>query len=704
MLESALDAGPDERLPVWWGPRWVLGTVLAVALLLTALTAWFLAYERQERRALALHNAALHARLLTDLVDRGFDTVQVTLRSVAEGLDPSGVWEGDSQRLTQAVRSLSFLRSLHVVDGDGRVLASSNEALLGQRIDASALGPAPTAGRWRVPAVLAGRDLLDARPLNAEPARRLVVPVVMALAPAEVPAGGRGNGTRLVAVVNPDHFATQFELLLKETQLSAALMQIDLRVLASTEALALPLGLVPPSPQALHSALLTKPYDQRLAQGLTGRASVFAHRSSRLAPWVVAVETPLAAVDAAFHTLATQTLAAWLVGMGLLGAVAGFGLHSLRAFERQRLARLAARRDLQRQHVLTANLIAASATALYAKDAQGRLLMANQAWGQLAGGDAMRGQPLPASAWLADPSSPDRPDADLLARGGLETFEVRLDTPAGARDMLVSKAAVRDEQGEVVALVGSLTDVSALREAERRSREAAVAAQQANAAKTAFVANMSHELRTPLQSILGFSEIGLKRCGDIGPAHTYFQRVNDAGQHMLTLVEDLLTLAKPELQDLPLTLVDLGLAPLVAEVLEQLAVQAQRKGIHLQADLPDASPRARVERRGFQQVVRNLVANALRFAPEGSVVEVALRADGPCCRLTVSDRGPGIPADELEAVFAPFVQSSSTQTQAGGTGLGLAICRRFVVAFGGQVWAESRSGGGVVFVVSLPRL
>lgn len=693
---------PDDEPAAWLAPRWIVGVALSVAVLLTAAAMWFAFYEREEQRSQSVRRAALYARVLTDQVDRSFDTVQVTLRTLADSVTQSDLDDNVTQRMTQALRSVSFLRSLHVIDQDGRVLASTNPALKGWTLPQALLGEAPGAGRWRLPGVLAGRDLKDAQQVGAEVPKRLVVPVVLAVQSAD---DGR-TVLRWVGVVNPDHFSTHFDLLLKDTGLRAALLQLDLRVVAASEQMPVPVGLQPLQAAALAEAWRAKAFDQRMGVGVSGEESALAYRNSRLAPWLVAVEEPLQQTDEAFRTLAAETLAAWLLALGVVLVVTRLALNSARSHERQQLARAAARRELARQHVLTANLIDASATALYAKDGQGRLLMANQAWGRMAGCDRapLIGQLLPDSLQWADPASPDCPDHTLQAQGDVVTFEVQLASPIGPRDMLVSKVAVKDEAGEAVALVGSLTDISVYREAERRSLEAAEAARQANDAKSEFVANISHELRTPLQSILGFSEIGMVRCTDSPAAQGYFKRVHDAGKHMLSLVEDLLDLAKPELHAELMSLEVHVLGALVGEVLDELSAQASAKTIRIAQHGLAQVLASNVEKRGFQQVVRNLLANAIRFAPEGSQIDVALVESTPGqLRLSVSDRGPGIPAAELEAVFAPFVQSSLTKTQAGGTGLGLAICRRLVQAFGGRVWAEARLGGGAVFMVELPR-
>lgn len=695
-------AGDDDELATWLAPRWIVGVGLAVALAVTVFALWFLQYEREEQRHQAIQRTALYARVLSDQVDRSFDAVQVTLRTLADSLDSNESAQNATQRLNQALMGVSFLRSLHVVDADGLVLASTNPSVQGWTVPKGLLGSAPAVGRWRVAGLLAGRDLKDAQPVGQALPKRMVLPVVFAMRGNE----GEEAGPLLVALINPDHFATHFDLLLKDTGLRAALLQLDLRLIAASEAMAVPMGALPDDAAGLEAYFKSKAFDQGVGPGLSGVSSVRAHRNARQAPWIVAVEEPLSQAEGAFRTLVVEVLGAWLLALFVVAGGGLVALKSAKAHRAQTAARAAARRELARQHLLTANLIDASATALYAKDAKGRLLMANQAWGRLVSADPAQwiGQPLPPPLRWADPASPQASDEALQDQGALVTFEVVLPSATGPRDMLVSKVAVRDELGGTLAVVGSLTDVSVYREAERRSREAAEAARQANDAKSEFVANISHELRTPLQSILGFSEIGQVRCTDSPTAQGYFRRVHDAGKHMLSLVEDLLDLAKPEISAASMDLEPLPLGTLTAEVLEELSAQAHHKNIKLVQHGLTGTSLARVERRGFQQVVRNLVANAVRFAPEGSAVDVALQElDGPLLRLTVGDRGPGVPPAELEAIFAPFVQSSVTKTQAGGTGLGLAICRRLMQAFGGRVWAETRPGGGALFVVELAR-
>jgi signal transduction histidine kinase len=141
----------------------------------------------------------------------------------------------------------------------------------------------------------------------------------------------------------------------------------------------------------------------------------------------------------------------------------------------------------------------------------------------------------------------------------------------------------------------------------------------------------------------------------------------------------------------------------VREVLRELEPLAAKRGVVLVEHLSEAPMTAKLDPLRFQQVVRNVVANAIRFSPDGGQVDIGADVtDAGEWRLGIADRGPGIPEDELEGVFEAFVQSSRTKDGSGGTGLGLAISRTIMHAHGGRITARNREGGGSVFEIVLP--
>lgn len=230
----------------------------------------------------------------------------------------------------------------------------------------------------------------------------------------------------------------------------------------------------------------------------------------------------------------------------------------------------------------------------------------------------------------------------------------------------------------------------------RSSREAA-------RTKEEFIANISHELRTPLQSILGFSELGLMRTQEQPKVSEMFNDIHTSGQRMLTLVNDLLDISKIDsaFSEADFTRVDAR--QLVDEVEKELAPLLSARSVKLFKCMPDAPVMMLADAIRIHQVLRNVVANALKFSQAGQKIIVGLEMlSSDSLRFYVQDEGCGIPQKELEHIFEPFVQSSLTKDGSGGTGLGLAICRRIVHAHGGKIHAENIPAGGAIFYIELP--
>jgi signal transduction histidine kinase len=299
-------------------------------------------------------------------------------------------------------------------------------------------------------------------------------------------------------------------------------------------------------------------------------------------------------------------------------------------------------------------------------------------------------------------------DARVYATREAVRYDARVPHADGSmRDVVIEKRALPDTQagtGQSGGILAVIVDVTEFRAAERATREARDAAEEASRAKSEFVANISHELRTPLQSIIGFSELGLRRAGEQARLAAMFDDIHNSGQRMLALVNDLLDVARIESSVGTIHLERGDLRAAVREVMRELEPLAAQRQITLDdTALPQAPMSARLDPLRFQQVVRNVLANALRFSPAGAGIEIAGEATAAGeWRLTVADRGPGIPEAELERIFEAFVQSSRTKDGSGGTGLGLAICRTIMQAHGGHIAAANREGGGSVFEIVLP--
>jgi PAS domain S-box-containing protein len=369
-------------------------------------------------------------------------------------------------------------------------------------------------------------------------------------------------------------------------------------------------------------------------------------------------------------------------------------------------AQRATQEALQAQLAFTESLIDNNPLPVSVLDTQGRYLLVNRAWEDFTGqrrGVVMGLTPrdiLPASE-VAVHAAHDRA---LLEHGQTQRYEVRRTRPDGTvRDLLVSKSLLRDAAGDPSRIVVSLMDITDIREAERVTDHAREVAEKASIAKSEFMANVSHELRTPLQSIIGFSELGRRRAREQDKLAEMFGDIHRAGQRMLSLVNDLLDLARAESAGLAMNFEFHDVRGLVREVVRELRPQAEARPLTVPLSLPAQPLIAGVDPLRFQQVIRNVLANAIRFSPPGEAVELnaSARDDGMVV-LEVSDRGPGIPPDELERIFDAFVQSSRTKDGSGGTGLGLAISRRIMAAHGGSVSAALREGGGSVFRIAVP--
>jgi signal transduction histidine kinase len=238
------------------------------------------------------------------------------------------------------------------------------------------------------------------------------------------------------------------------------------------------------------------------------------------------------------------------------------------------------------------------------------------------------------------------------------------------------------------------------REIEQKSRQLEVASQH----KSEFLANMSHELRTPLNAVIGFSEVLSERMfGDLNEKQDeYLKDIHASGQHLLSLINDILDLSKIEAGKMELELSDFDLPMAIDNALMLVRERAGRRSIALQRTVDEHLGQVQADERKIRQVLLNLLSNAIKFTPEGGRIEVSGKPVDGLVEVSVSDTGVGIAPEDQEAVFEEFRQVGTADKKVEGTGLGLTLCRKLVELHGGKIWVKSQVGQGSTFTFTVP--
>jgi PAS domain S-box-containing protein len=776
--------------------------------------------------------AALLARVLQDQTNKTFETGEVALASLANNpviLSADSPGAAREAALAQVVGQLPVLRSMALLDGKGRILASTQAGEAGLQIELHKLLPdrasAPVPGKVQLGRLVTGRSLssLAAAP-HATPRGVRYLPQILAFK--------RDNGAPavLVALINPDALANFYQSTLESLSYEAMLLSYDGQTLASTNA-----GTGVQATAVLQTPLFRQwlphsEFGSYVGAGMLGSHEVVSFRTVRNWPLLLVVEEPYSEVVARWRDKAFAFFVAGLALLALVLGLSGSVLKTRRVQKSSQQSMEKAQARLARSEHEMAVLMRSVQELIFRTDIQGRLTFVNARWEQWTGQPSVEalGQPLegiareacrPQIHALLDPQAKlalrncqamfqlpghreilcdiavvpllrdgrlvgfagsavdvtarwkaqqelqtqlafqhllfettplpmlvtdadhrvvlvskawedffgrgryavlgheikglhSRDDALLQIRsnqvvmrsGQRMVLEARLPHMDGSyRDVQISKAAVKDAQGQTTGVLSIFVDVSEFRAAEHATREARDAAEEAFRVKSEFVANMSHELRTPLQSIMGFAELGSLRSRGNPAMADMFNDIHAAGQRMLALVNDLLDVAKLDSAVGTIHLERTDLRSLIRPVVRELEPQQQHKLIDLRLELDDAPLIAKADPVRFQQVVRNVLANAIKFSPIGGRIDVQGRIDGQgdIC-IAFSDQGPGIPPQELDKIFQPFVQSSKTRNGSGGTGLGLAICRKIIDAMDGTIVASNRPEGGSLFRITLP--
>jgi cell cycle sensor histidine kinase DivJ len=254
-------------------------------------------------------------------------------------------------------------------------------------------------------------------------------------------------------------------------------------------------------------------------------------------------------------------------------------------------------------------------------------------------------------------------------------------------------------------IVAVLRDISERKSANRAIEIALLESEEANAAKIRFIATMGHELRTPLNAIIGFSDMltseSLKL--DASRKSEYARLINDSGRHLLSVVDGILDASKMSTGNFEISLESFAPSPAIESCANLLALKAREEGVELRLDIGPDLPSVMADRRAFNQILINLVSNAIKFTPRDGQVVVTASRERTKLAVTVEDNGIGIDESDLPRLGEAFFQASATREHRhDGSGLGLSIVKSLVHLHGGDVAIQSRIGEGTRVTVRLP--
>ena len=314
------------------------------------------------------------------------------------------------------------------------------------------------------------------------------------------------------------------------------------------------------------------------------------------------------------------------------------------------------------------------------------------------------GQPQALATWLAQIDPADHAAlqaafADAPAQAAPTELSYRL-AGAGEPTLIGLRLEASESPGQ---LLGLCRDISAQERAARAQRQQA-SAELANQRQIEFLSRVSHELRTPMNAILGFVDLmRTDRATPLSAQHRQWtEHVMGAGQRLMSLISDLLDLTRIDSGHHALEPYSWPVLRLIDNSHGLLLPLARRGRVSLEAPSGASAARVRADRRALEQVLVNVVANAIKFSPPGGAVRSHIEVEGEHCVIRIEDDGPGIPADRRDRLFQPFERLGRAQGSAEGTGLGLAISRRLVHAMQGRISASFPARGGTCINIELP--
>lgn len=675
----------------------LLGSWLAAL----AFTVWRL---HEESMTNGMANAVTHARNFEELLTQTLKLIDITASTLDPRLNPQGTINSAElgRSLNAAIRPTPYLRSLSLLDSNGRIVASSNAQNVGVRIDTASFFPStrPDADVLRIDTPWHGRDFVSAVPTvisSANPVDLGFIPVMRKLASGK-------QDLWLLAALNPDYFINHFSQLLEPEEGHVQWLRYDTRLLLSTNLADVP-GAAPfngISPERL----VQRETGQFAYQLPGGRQVLTAYRTSSQFPVVVVVQVDQERVLANWRAEARSLI---IIVVPILLALS---IASVLVWRRQR--RLVLQQvELERERRRAASVFDASSDSIILTKPDGEILAINPAFEKLNGYSAS--EVIGRNPRILNSGEQDAVYYsamwDSLNRVGHWQGEIinrRKDNTVYTGLLTIN--AVTDSSGQLLHYVGVTTDISARKREEGQLAEHAAslslakeAAEAANRAKTTFLANISHELRTPMNGIMGMTTLAKRRVTD-PVAQEQLDKASNSAKALLALINDLIEISNIEANRLQLDDVPFTLNSVRANILLLLRSKAQDKGLKFTVELSDAL--GEIQLRGdpgrFGSIILNLASNAIKFTSAGFVsVRIFANAETATdieLRAEVTDSGIGLDAPDQSRVFCLFEQGDGSSTRKyGGTGLGLALSKRLVESMGGKIGLSSELGVGSTF-------
>lgn len=363
-------------------------------------------------------------------------------------------------------------------------------------------------------------------------------------------------------------------------------------------------------------------------------------------------------------------------------------------------------RALKRSEREVRTILDSIVEAFYRTDAEGNLLMASAAIKTLLGYDPEDLIGTPVKDLYLDPEERGGFLQAMAENGGeVRDFETRLKRKDGAVIWVATNAKyLYDLDDNIVGLEGTTRDITQQKQAETALWVAKEEAERANAAKSEFLSGMSHELRTPLNAVIGFSQMmELQAKGDLTEhQREYLQIIRTSGEHLLSLINEILDLAKVEAGRMVMRASTVDTQSLIQDAVQLVTPLAKARGIAVRVEVPDNVAHIYVDRTKFKQILINLLSNAVKYnVDDGSVTVRATVGDG-VVSIAVADTGLGLSPEDCAALFEPFQRLGAEKSDVEGTGLGLVLAKRMVEAMGGAIDVESAPDKGSVFTLTVP--